>query len=130
MSRLRLPLLALVLVALALAGATQAAPHNARKAKKVNVKKLFGQTGPGFKIKLTNYSFHRVRHLKPGRYTFLINDRSTLHDFHLVGPRVNKKTSVRFLGTKVWKRVRLRKGTYRYFCDAHKRRMHGSFRVR
>ncbi|HEX9416673.1 MAG TPA: hypothetical protein VF895_08225 [Gaiellaceae bacterium] len=124
MSRLRFPLVALALSgALVAAGATHAAAH------KVKVTKLYGKTGPGYEIKLTNYDFVRVKRLKPGLYTFVIQDRATNHNFHLAGPGVNKSTSVRYLGTKTWKDVRLKKGTYKYWCDVHKSMMHGSFRV-
>ncbi len=124
MSRLRFPLVALaVSVALVAAGSTQAAAH------KVKVTKLYGQTGPGFDIKLTNFSFVPVKRLKPGLYTFTIQDRATNHNFHLVGPGIDKSTAVRFLGTKVWKRLSLKKGVYKYWCHVHKTMMHGSFKV-
>jgi len=123
-SRLRIAIVALAVTgSLLVAGSTQAAAH------KVKVTKLYGKTGPGFDIKLTNFDFVRVKRLKPGVYTFTIQDRATNHNFHLVGPGVDKKTGVRFLGTKVWKRVTLKKGTYKYWCDVHKGTMHGSFKV-
>ena len=131
LSRLRLSLVALIgLAALAVALPSQAAPAKHHKRKHPKVKKLYGRTGPGYDIRLTNYHFVPIKRLKRGRYTFVIQDRSTLHDFHLVGPGVDKKTPVRFFGTKTWKKVRLRRGKYRYFCDVHRKRMHGSFVVR
>jgi plastocyanin len=123
-SRIRFLLVALAVTgALVSAGSMQAAAH------KVKVTKLYGKTGPGFEIKLTDFDFVRVKRLKPGLYTFTIQDRATSHDFHLVGRGVDKKTGVRFLGTKVWKRVTLKKGTYKYWCDVHKSSMQGSFKV-
>ena len=124
MSRLRFPL-----VALALSGALVAAGATPAAANRSKVTKLYGRSGPGYEIKLTNFDFVRVKRLKPGLYTFTIQDRATNHNFHLVGPGVDKSTSVRFLGTKVWKRVPLKKGLYKYWCDVHKSTMHGSFRV-
>jgi plastocyanin len=124
-SRFRYPLVALAAVAaLGAAGGTSAV------AAKAKVTKLYGQTGPGYEIKLTNYNFVKIKHVKPGVYTFVIQDRSTIHNFHLVGPGVNKTTPVRYLGTKTWSKLRLKKGTYRYFCDPHKGSMKGSFTVR
>ena len=66
--------------------------------------------------------------MKAGRYRIVVRDRSHLHNFHLTGPGVNKKTAVAGHGTRTWT-LTLRKGTYRYVCDPHKARMKGSFRV-
>ena len=123
MSRLHFPL-----VALAVAGALFAAGSTSAASQK-KATKLFGQSGPGYNIKLTTYNFVPVKRLKPGLYTFTINDRATNHNFHLVGPGVNKSTPIRFFGTKVWKDVTLKKGTYKFWCDVHKSTMHGSFKV-
>lgn len=125
MSRLGYSFLVLAAVGALAAGAAgiQAAPQ------KVKVPKLFGKTGPSFDIKLTNYGFKRISRVKPGVYTFVINDTSTDHNFHLVGPGINKTTPVRFLGTKTWAKLRLKRGTYRYVCDPHKKQMHGTLRV-
>jgi plastocyanin len=41
---------------------------------------------------------------------------------------VNKRTAVAFRGTRTWT-LTLRRGRYRFFCDAHAARMRGSFRV-
>jgi plastocyanin len=41
---------------------------------------------------------------------------------------VNKRTTVGFRGTRTWS-VTFRRGTYRFVCDPHARRMRGSFRV-
>jgi plastocyanin len=51
-----------------------------------------------------------------------------MHNFHLRGRGVNKRTTVAFRGTATWT-VTLRVGTYRFVCDPHARRMRGSFRV-
>ena len=74
--------------------------------------------GPGFTITLER-----------GSYSIRISDTSNIHDFHLTGPGVNKRTSVPRTGTATWN-VRLKKGTYRYVCDPHASMMHGSFTVR
>jgi len=95
-------------------GAGQAAP-------------LRGTVGPGFTITLTQAG-KPVKKLKAGSYTVVVADRSSIHDFHLTGPRVNKTTSVQGTGTTTWK-LALRKGTYKYVCDPHQTIMHGSFTV-
>jgi plastocyanin len=71
-----------------------------------------------------------VTKLKAGiAYRFLISDRASIHDFHLIGPGLNRVlTSVDFTGTKSFV-LRLKKGSYRFLCDPHSTIMHGAFRV-
>jgi plastocyanin len=66
--------------------------------------------------------------LKAGTYTITVQDKSNIHNFHLTGPGVNKKTSVGGTGTTTWT-VTLKKGTYKYICDPHAAAMKGSFTV-
>lgn len=88
---------------------------------------LTGTTGPGFTITLTQGG-KKVSKLKPGKYVIKIADKSNIHNFHLTGPGVNKKTGVGFKGSQTWT-VQLKKGTYKYVCDPHKSFMKGSFTV-
>lgn len=92
-------------------------------------KTVQGSVGPGFTINLT-MGGKKVSTLKKGiPYRFAIADRASIHDFHLIGPGVNRVlTSVEFTGTKSVV-LTLKKGTYRYLCDPHASFMHGSFRV-
>jgi plastocyanin len=110
---------AAVVCGLALAGTSPAAP---------TAKTVQGSVGPGFTINLTAGG-KTVSKLKAGvPYRFVINDRSSIHDFHLTGPGVNKKTSVAGTGTTKWT-VRLKKGTYHFVCDPHRTIMHGVLKV-
>ena len=59
----------------------------------------------------------RVTKLNPGRYTFVVFDRSAKQNFSLNGPGVHKQTSVRGTGRTTWT-VTLKKGTYRYSSSA------------
>ena len=110
---------AVAALALALAATASAAPP----------KKLQGTVGPGFTISLT-LGGKTVTKLKKGvPYRLVISDSASIHDFHLVGPGVDRVlTSVGFTGTKTVT-LRFKKGVYRYFCDPHAPVMHGSFRV-
>ena len=90
-------------------------------------KTLKGTVGPGYTISLKQ-SGKKVTKLKAGAYTININDKSNVHNFHLVGPGVNKKTSVTALTKTTWK-VTLKKGTYKFVCDPHAAIMKGSFTV-
>lgn len=112
------------IVLLAVLCAAIAAPAALAKSRTTT---LDGTVGPGFTITLKDGS-KVVKTLKPGTYLFKINDRSNIHNFHLTGPGVNKKTAVKRLGHYTWK-LKLKKGTYRYVCDPHKTIMKGSFKV-
>ena len=122
MRHVRLALVALV-AALALVAlpAAVSAPAATR---------LVATVGPGFTIALRSSAGAAVRSARPGLYTVVVRDRSSAHNFHLVGRGVNRKTGVAFRGTATW-RVRLVAGaTYRFVCDPHAGGMRGSFRVR
>lgn len=91
------------------------------------LKTLTATVGPGRTISLRSGT-SRVSRLKAGRYRIVVRDRSSSHNFHLRGPRVNKRTAVGFKGTVTWT-VTLRRGRYRFVCDPHAAFMKGSFRV-
>jgi Copper binding proteins, plastocyanin/azurin family len=88
---------------------------------------LVGQTGPGFTITLKQNG-RLVKALKAGVYTIRILDKSSIHNFHLTGPGLNKTTSVAKVYTVTWT-VTLKKGTYTYVCDPHREIMRGGFKV-
>ena len=88
---------------------------------------LNGTVGPGFTITL-KLAGKKVTNLKAGTYTFVIADKSSIHNFHLTGPGVNKLTSTPKTGTFTWV-LTLKKGAYKYVCDPHASFMKGSFTV-
>lgn len=92
-------------------------------------KRLAGRVGPGFSISLRTSAGALARLVGAGTYRLTIADRSSMHNFHLTGPGVNKRTGVGFTGTVTWT-LRLRPGLYRFVCDPHRSVMKGSFRVR
>jgi hypothetical protein len=91
--------------------------------------KLVGSVGPGFTITLKNAAGQKVTRLKRGLYAITVTDRSGAHNFHLLGPGVNKLTSVAGTGRQTFN-VTLKAGTYRFRCDPHRLDMKGSFTVR
>ena len=110
-------LVAAALAALALSALGQAATP-----------KLVGETGPGFSIevKLNGKDLKTIKH---GTYKIKVEDKASIHNFHLFGPGLNKKTGVTFKGTTTWT-IKLKKGKYTYQCDPHAATgMKGSFRV-
>ena len=88
---------------------------------------LTGTVGPGFTITLKKGTA-KVTKLKAGKYIFKISDKSSIHNFHLKGPGVNKLTSVAKTGKSTWT-LTLKKGTYKFQCDPHASFMKGSFTV-
>ena len=83
--------------------------------------------GPGFTISLKKGTT-KVTKLKAGKYKIVVKDLSNIHNFHLTGPGINKKTGVGPKGTFTWT-VTLKNGTYKYICDPHAAIMKGSFKV-
>ena len=116
MSRIRLALAAAAAVALLVAAAAQSATP-----------KLVGTVGPSFTITLKKGTT-KVTKLKAGKYTFVIRDKSNIHNFHLTGPVSKMFTTVAFQGTKTVT-LRLKPGKYTYVCDPHASTMRGTFRV-
>jgi plastocyanin len=102
-----------ILSTLALTGSTFAA---------TNANTLTGTVGPGFTITMNKKT------VKAGTYAITIHDLAAIHDFHLTGPGVDKKTSVTGTGTTKWT-VKLTKGTYHFVCDPHRTIMHGVLTV-
>ena len=93
------------------------------------VPRLVGSTGPDGAFHMTLLKGgKKVTKLKAGKYTIVVKDVAKTHNFHLTGPGLNKKTSVKGKATSTW-HVTLKKGTYRYVCDPHKTLMKGSFKV-
>jgi plastocyanin len=99
----------------------------AMSAQAMSTVKLTGTVGPGFTITLTKGG-KKVTTLVHGKYTFVISDKSPIHNFHLTGPGVKKTTTVGGTGTSTWT-LTLKTGTYKIVCDPHAAVMKGSFKV-
>jgi plastocyanin len=84
------------------------------------VPKLHGMIGPGYTISLKNAKGKKVTTLKHGKYTFIVGDKSSIHNFTLNGPGTKNKTitGTSFVGTKTVT-LTLKKGTYRFYCTVH-----------
>jgi plastocyanin len=90
---------------------------------------LEGEVGPGFEIEVKQNG-EDAESISAGTYTLKVEDKSDIHNFHLIGPGVDEMvTEVPFKGEKTVT-VRLRKGTYTYQCDPHASGgMKGTFEV-
>ena len=86
--------------------------------------RIRGSVGPGFTISVNR------QQVAPGRYQFVINDQSSMHNWHITGPGgVNKKTQIAFTGTKRFT-LTLSAGRYTIKCDVHPTQMLTHLRVR
>jgi plastocyanin len=91
--------------------------------------RLTGEVGPGFSIEVTKGG-KDVKTLTAGTYLIKVEDKASIHNFHLIGPGVNKSTGIGFTGDQTWK-VKLKPGKYTYQCDPHAAvGMKGTFRVK
>lgn len=67
-----------------------------------------------------------ITRISRGRYTFRIEDRSSVDNFQLAG--LDWRSTKAFVGTVTWT-VRLKRGIYTFRSDAHPLTMKGRFRV-
>ena len=118
-----------VLVALLVAAAALVSVGVAATATAVSLPKLHGVIGPGYSISLKDAHGRRVKTLKHGKYTLVVQDKANIHNFTLNGPGIKNKTitGTTFVGTKTVT-VTLKAGKYRYYCTVHPF-VTGSFRV-
>jgi plastocyanin len=119
----RLSLLAAALAALVLAATAAGKSHP----------KLIGVVGKNnaYKISLKNAQGKLVKTIKPGTYTVVIHDDSSMHNYELDGPHGKSWTftSVSFTGTKTLT-LKLVKGKYKAYCSPHESIMFQHFTVK
>ena len=92
--------------------------------------KLNGTVGPGFTISL-KMNGKAVKTLKAGTYSFVIADKSSIHNFVVEKSRGGFEkalTTVPLVGTKTVT-VKLTKGKWEFYCKPHEATMHGDFTV-
>jgi copper binding plastocyanin/azurin family protein len=86
--------------------------------------RLIGTVGPGFTISLKKGTA-RVKTLKAGKYTFVVSDKASIHNFVFEGPGIDRAISaVGFRGTKTVT-LTLKRGKYKYYCAPHESSMFG-----
>ena len=78
---------------------------------------LSGEVGPGFSIEVKKGG-KDLEKIKAGTYKIKVEDKASIHNFHLFGPGLNKKTGVSFKGETTWT-IKLKAGRYTYQCDPH-----------
>jgi plastocyanin len=89
---------------------------------------LVGEVGPGYSIEVQKAG-KDLKTIKAGTYRIKVEDKAAIHNFHLIGPGLNKKTGISFKGETTWT-IKLKPGRYTYQCDPHAASgMKGTFRV-
>jgi hypothetical protein len=92
--------------------------------------KLLATVGPRNTISLRSAGGVVLHHgVKAGTYSIVVRDRSKLHNFHLVGKGVNRKSTLAGIGTTTWK-LKLAKGVLRFYSDRSPKTVRGSVTVR
>jgi plastocyanin len=89
---------------------------------------LLATVGPKNTISLRDAAGRAIKTVKSGAYSITVRDRSKLHNFHLVGKGVNRKTGKAAVGTFTWN-VSLGKGALRFFSDQSPTKVKGSITV-
>jgi plastocyanin len=122
--RLTLIAAAVLVVAAAFAVTALARPQASQK--------LIGVVGKNdaYKITLTTSAGKLVKTLKPGTYTLVIHDDSSIHNYELDGPHGKSWTftAVPFKGTKTMT-IKFAAGAYKAYCSAHESEMFQHFKV-
>jgi hypothetical protein len=93
------------------------------------VPKLLATVGPRNTITLRSGTGAVLKTLKPVTYSITVRDRSTRHNFHLVGKGVNRKSTLAGRGTLTW-RVKLSAGVLRFYSDRSPTTVKGSVAVK
>lgn len=83
---------------------------------------LQGEVGPGFDISMAQSE------VAPGTYELSVEDKASIHNFHLTGPGVDVATDVSGTGPSTFT-VTLQAGTYTFVCDPHSGNMNGTLTV-
>jgi plastocyanin len=115
-------------LALALSAAVLVAVAGANAATAKDSFDLKGEVYPNFKIEMKNSANRALKTVKAGTHHIKVEDKSSIHNFHLKGPGVDRSKTVGGVGERVWT-VKLKPGKYTYWCDPHSSTMRGSFRV-
>jgi hypothetical protein len=82
--------------------------------------KVLGTVGPGFTISLKSAAGTKLTTLKAGKYTFVVSDKSSIHNFTVKGPGISNRTvtGTSFVGTKTAV-LTLKTGKYTLYCTVH-----------
>jgi hypothetical protein len=117
----------ILFIAAAVVGAVLVAGASAKRSATPT---LTGTVGPGYTIDL-KMNGKAVKTLKAGTYKVVIHDKASIHGWSLDGPHGFAKdiAAVPFVGTKTVT-LKLKAGSYKFYCPAHEPTMFGRFTVK
>jgi plastocyanin len=78
-------------------------------------------------ITLTHANGSPVGDIPAGTYTIEVRDRSRMHNFHLSGPGVDRRTTVEEIATDTWVVTFRDQSVYTFLCEAHPTTMRDNF---
>lgn len=78
-------------------------------------------------ITLTHTNGSPVADIPAGTYTIEVRDRSRMHNFHLTGPGVDRRTTVEGIGTDTWVVTFQDQSVYTFLCETHPVEMRDNF---
>ena len=116
-------LIPLVLVSLVLSVVTSGRAGTAK-----DTFALKGEVYQAFKIEMKNSANRKLTTVRAGTYRMKVEDHGTIHNFRLIGPGINRATSIPGRSEAIWT-VKLKPGKYTFLCDPHAGSMRGTFRV-
>ena len=90
---------------------------------------LHGTVGPGFDISLTYDDGTPVASPPAGSYRIVVNDLTSDHNFHLIGPGVDMSTGTEQIGSATWNVTFQNNSQYIFQCDTHPAEMNGIFTI-
>jgi hypothetical protein len=91
--------------------------------------KLLATVGPKATISLRSATGAVLKTVKAGTYSIVVRDRSKVHNFHLVGKGVNRKSTLLGATTVTWT-VKLQAGVLRFYSDKAPKTVKGALTVR
>jgi plastocyanin len=78
-------------------------------------------------ITLTHTNGSPVADIPAGTYTIEVRDRSRMHNFHLTGPGVDRRTTVEGIETDTWTVTFQDQSVYTFLCEPHPVEMRDTF---
>jgi plastocyanin len=78
-------------------------------------------------ITLTHANGSPVADIPAGTYSIEVRDRSRMHNFHLTGPDVDRRTTIEGIGTDTWVVTFRDQSVYTFLCESHPTEMRDTF---
>jgi plastocyanin len=78
-------------------------------------------------ITLTHPNGSPVADIPAGTYSIEVRDRSRMHNFHLTGPGVDRRTTVEGVTTDTWVVTFRDQSVYTFLCESHPTTMRDNF---